>query len=176
VFAGLATVDRGRDVIGWALSGGAVISFVVLLALTWDLFDTWEWGASVAIALLAGIMLATALLLARTPAAKQLAFAAGVLSALAAGSTIAAIWADDGGDNGVKAITALWILGTLAYVLVPVVDRFGRAGARSVERVLAVAGDVELVATTQAGPEGLDPQLGPGERLLLRRRSSAPST
>jgi hypothetical protein len=175
LFAGLATVDRGRPTIGWALSGSAVVSFVVLLASIWEATDEWEWGLTVIVALLAGLMLATALLLARTRTALSLASVAGVLAGLAAASTIAAIWADDSGDGWAKTITALWILGILAYVLVPVVERFGRAGAPSVERVLAVSGDVELVATTTAGAAGLDPKLAPGERLVLRRRPSATS-
>lgn len=173
LFAGLATVDRGRPTIGWTLGGAAVVSFVVLFGSIWDAFDSWEWALTVAIALLAGTMLATALLLARTRAAESLALATGVLAGLAAASTIAAIWTEDGDDDWVKAITALWILAVLAYVLVPVVERFGRAGAPSVERVLAVSGDVELVATTTAGAAGLDPKLAPGERLVLRRRPSA---
>jgi hypothetical protein len=180
LFAGLATVDRGRPVIGWSVVGGAPICFIVLLAAIWDILDgsenddPWRWAWSAALALLAAIILTTALLLARTDTARLLALAAGVGAGIAATFSIAAIWVDGGGDEWIKAIAIIWILTVLAYVLVPVADRFTRAGLPAGERVLAVLDGVELVATTAVGSVGIDPGLASGESLLLRRRHNAP--
>ncbi len=128
----------------------------------------WWWAWTAVLALLAGTMLATALLLARADPARLLALATGAAAAIAATLSIAAIWAEADGDGWIQLIAALWIIAVLAYVLVPVVDRFSRAAPAPDERVLARLGDVELVAS-RAG--SLDPGLGPGERLLLRRRA-----
>jgi hypothetical protein len=176
LFAGLATVDRGRPRIGWSVTCGAPVCFVILLPAIWSTFDeggdddVWRWAWSAVLALLVGIMLATALLLARTDTAQRLALASGAASGTAAAISIAAIWTDDGGDGWIKTIAILWILAVLAYVLVPVADRFTRAGLSTEERVLAVLDGVELVATTTPGSVGIDPTLAPGERLLLRHQ------
>jgi hypothetical protein len=180
LFAGLATVDRGRPTIGWSVVAGAPVCFVALLPAIWSFLDeggnddAWRWAWSAALALLVAIMLATAMLLARTHAAQLLALVSGAGAGIAATLSIAAIWAD-GADGWIKAIAILWILAVLAYVLVPVVDRFTRAGLPAGERVLAVLGDVELVATTAPGSVGIDPKLATGELLLLRRGHSASS-
>ena len=176
LFAGLATVDRGRPTIGWSLAALAPICFVTLTAAIWDVGDrggddAWRLGGSAALAVLAGIMLATALLLAHSDLAETLAFAVGIGAGLAAIVSIIAIWNPHEADGWIKMIAVLWILAVLAYVLVPVTDRFTRAGAPATERVLAVLDGVELVATTAAEGYGtLDPRLAPGERLMLRAR------
>ena len=173
LFAGLSVLERGHRVVGWAVAVMAPICFVVLLPAIWGIFEesagenTWRWAWTAVLVLLAGLMLSTALLLAHADAARLLAMVSGCLAGIAATLSIAALWTEDGGDGWLQLIAALWILAVLAYVLVPVADRFARAAPSPQERVLASLGDVELVAT-RAGT--LDPQLSPGERLLLRRR------
>jgi hypothetical protein len=66
-------------------------------------------------------------------------------------------------------IAVLWILAGLAYLLVPVLQRFTATAASTADRVLATLDDVELVATRSGS--GLAFDLAPGERLTLRRRS-----
>ena len=172
LFAGLSTVDRGRPTIGWSLAALAPVCFVTLTIAIWDQGgdDAWRWGASAALAVLAAIMLATALLLAHSDVAETLALAVGVGAALAALVSIVAIWNPHEAEGWVKMIAVLWILAVLAYVLVPVTDRFTRASATATERVLAVLDGVELVATNVADSGTLDPRLAPGERLVLRAR------
>ena len=173
-FAGLSVLERGHRGVGWAVAAAAPICFVLLLPAIWSVFDesaydaAWRWAWSAVIALLAVLMLATARLLARADGARVLALVTGCVAGIAATLSVAAIWTEDGGDGWAQLIAALWILAVLAYVLVPVVDRFSRAAPAVGERVLASLGDVELVAS-RVGT--LDPQLAPGERLLLRRRA-----
>jgi hypothetical protein len=89
---------------------------------------------------------------------------------VAAAVSIAAIWRDNPGDTIGKTIAVLWILAGLAYLLVPVLQRFSAAGVpASAERVLAEIDGIELVAT-HASEGAIEAQLDPGERLLLRRR------
>ena len=177
LFAGLATVERGRRAIGWALAGGAPVCFLLLLPAIWTFLDesgdddAWQWAWTAVLALLAALMLATAFLLARGGVAERLAVVTGGLAGLAAASSIAAIWADaTSGDGWIKVSAAAWILAVLAYVLVPVVGRVTASVRWQGQRVLATLDGVELVATMAAGP-GFDPKLKPGERLLLRRTS-----
>lgn len=183
LFAGLATVERGRPVIGWAVSAVAPMCFALLLLGIWDFeFDggdqhAWRWAWSAVLVLLVGIMVTTALLLARSKAAQLLADAAGVAAGIAAALSITAIWAQGGDDNWIKPIAVFSVLAVLAYVLVPVAGRLTRAdrGAGS-ERVLAELGNVELIATAAPGAAGIDLELARGERLVLRYRSgTAPS-
>ena len=173
LLTGLANVVRGRRVVGGLLVGMAPVCLALLAPAIWGVFDesdegnTWRWGWTAVLVVLAGLMLGTALLLARSAVAARLAYATGALAALAAALGIAAVWSEPSGDGWPKALAAFSILAVLGYVLVPIVDRFGRPPAAASERVLAALDGVELVAT----PAGtVDPRLAAGERLLLRRR------
>jgi hypothetical protein len=167
-------LSEATAVVGWAVAAAAPVCFVLLLPAIWNVFEEsadaniWRWAWTAVIVVLVGLMLATALLLARADGATVLAMVTGCLAGVAATLSIAAVWTDDDGDGWIQLIAALWILAVLAYVLVPVADRFARAAPGPSERVLASFGDVELVAS-RVGT--LDPQLAPGERLLLRRRA-----
>lgn len=173
LLTGLANVERGRRAVGGLLVGTAPVCLALLAPAIWAVFEeseetTWRWGWTAVLVVLAGLMLGTALLLARSPVARKLAYATGALAALAATLGIAAVWSEPGGDSWPKALAALSILAVLGYVLVPIVDRFGRPPAAASERVLATLDGVELVAT----PAGtVDPRVVAGERLLLRRSS-----
>ena len=104
------------------------------------------------------------------PGVARLAWLAGGLSVSAAAASVAAIWSDGPGSTAGKVIAVLWILTGVAYLLVPVLQRFTSAGVpETAERVLAELNGIELVATrSRAGT--LDVSLEPGERLMLRPR------
>jgi hypothetical protein len=177
LIAGLALVDRGGRGLGWTAVAVSIPAFGSLVYAIWSFVfdgggdDAWRWGWTGALVLLATLVAVTAQLLARTPPVVRLAWAAGGLAAAAAAMSAFAIWKDDPGDTVGKALAALWILTGLAYLLVPVLQRFTTAGVpESAERVLAELDGVELVAT-HAHDEAIDVRLEPGERLVLRRRS-----
>ena len=178
VVAGLALVERGEGrVLGWLAVALAVPAFGLLAYAIWSFVfdggeeDAWRWGWSGALVLVAALVSVTAQLLARTPSVTRLAWVAGTLAAMAAVVSIAAIWDDDPGDTIGRTIAVLWILTGLAYLLVPVIQRFKTAGVPgTAERLLAEVDGIELVAT-HVHEGTLDVRLEPGERLLLRRRS-----
>jgi hypothetical protein len=175
--AGLALVERGGRILGWTAIALSPIGFALLVYAIWNfVFDggddeAWRWGWAGALALVAALIAVTVRLIARTPTMTRLASVSGGLAALASAVTIAAIWQDDPGDTIGRVIAVLWILTGLSFLLVPVLQRFTAAGEAAHEpRVLAVLGDVELVATHSR--EGtIDGRLEPGERLLLRKRA-----
>jgi hypothetical protein len=177
VVAGLALVERGGRALGWLAVGVSIPAFASLVYSIWSFVfdgggeeDAWRWGWTGALVLLAALVAVTAQLLARTRTVRLLAWASGALATAAAAVTAAAIWSDDPGAAVARALAALWILAGLAYLLVPVLQRFTTAGVpETAERVLAELDGIELVATHLR--EGtLDVQLEPGEHLLLRRR------
>jgi hypothetical protein len=174
--AGLALVERGGLLLGWSAVAVSIPGFALLAYAIWDFVfdgggDTWRYGWAGALALVAALIAVTARLLARSPSIARLAAASGVLAALASGASIGAIWNEDPGDTIGKTLAVLWILAGLAYLLVPVLQRFSAAGHLPDEiRVLAALDDIELVAT-RSGEGAIDPRLAPGERLLLRRRA-----
>jgi len=174
--AGLALVERGGTLLGWCAVAVSGPAFALLAYSIWDFVfdgggDSWRWGWAGALTLLATLVAVTAQLLARAPTIVRLARLAGGLAALASAVSIAAIWRESPGDTIGKAIAVLWILAGLAYLLVPVLQRFSAAGvSASAERVLAEVDGIELVAT-HAREGTIDALLEPGERLILRRRS-----
>ena len=177
--AGLALADRGpARRLGWAVAAVAPVGLALVLAAIWSF--VWEaenepWNKlawSAVLALLAGLLATTALLLARRPVLVRLAIAAGALALVAAALSIAGIWSEPEGDTYVKAVGAAWILAALAFFLVPVLQRLTAAGvAESEVRVLARLDDVELVAT-RSREDAIEAKLEPGERLALRRRQA----
>jgi hypothetical protein len=177
--AGLALADRGpARRLGWTVAAAAPVGLALVLAAIWSFvweqenepWDKLAWSAI--LALLAGLLATTALLLARRPLLVRLAAAAGALASVAAALSIAGIWSEPESDSFVKAVGATWILAALAFFLVPVLQRFTAAGGTESEaRVLARLDDVELVATHSR--EGtIDAKLEPGERLALRRTAT----
>jgi hypothetical protein len=174
--AGLALADRGSRA-GWAAVVVALPGFAAIAYAIWDFVfeegegDSWRWGWAGILALVATLIAVTSLLLARSSRLVQLAWASGGLAATAALTSLVAIWKDDPSDGFARVIAVLWILTILAYLLVPVLQRFERAGhAPGDVRLLAELDGVELVAT-RLGAATFDPRLEPGERLLLRRRN-----
>ncbi len=179
LFSGLALVERGRSrVLGWAVIAASPMALTLMLLWVWTWVDEsgdehhWRAAWSGMLVLLSGLLAATAVLLARGRALERLAYMAGVLASVAGLLSVVAIWVDRPGTGLAKAIGAAWILAVLAWALVPVLRRWASPESENRERVLGMLGDVELVVTTStAGSIALDvPRLGPGERLVLRRR------
>ncbi len=174
---GLTLRERERSpLIALGTIAVAPIGLVLIEYAIWaSVFDGgddnwWRIGWTGFVALVAGLMVASALLFARAPNLVRLAYASGILVVLAALVSIIVIWSDDPGSTEGKILAALWILASLGLVLVPILERF--VGADEVRpgpiRVLATLDDVELVATRVGS--GLDVRLAPGERLVLRKR------
>lgn len=180
LLAGLGLVERrlARPV-GWAIVAVAPFSLGFVLRAVWTFADEgggdeWRLAWAGALALVAGLVASTALLLVRRQALVRVAAAAGALAGLAAAVSIAAIWIRNPGDTVAKTLAVLWILAALAYFLVPVLQRWSAVGERTTGlRVLGALGDVELVASREH-VEGVvvDARPAPGERLVLRRRQT----
>jgi hypothetical protein len=173
--AGLVLVEKGSRPLGWAAVAVSMPAFAAITYSIWDFVfegegDAWRWGWAGGLALVAALIAVTARLLARSRALVRLAWIAGALATVAATVSYVAIWGDDSGDALGRAIAVLWILTGLAYLLVPVLQRFTAAGVPpGAERLLAELDGVEIVATRSR--EGVAVDLQPGERLVLRRRS-----
>jgi hypothetical protein len=171
--AGLALADRGpaRN-LGWIVAAATPVGLVLMLWAIWDFLDEGDndpqlklaWSA--VLALLAGLLGTTALLLARRPALVLLAKSTGLLAGFGALVSVVGLWSGDSSDQFLKSLAVLWILAAVTYFLVPILGRFTSAATADV-RVLAELDDVQLVATRT---NGLDVRLAPGERLQLRRR------
>ena len=179
LFLGLALVERGRArVLGSAVVATSPVALTLMLLWVWTWVDEsedehhWRLAWSSVLVLLAGILAATAVLLARGRTLERLAYAAGALATLAVTLSIVAIWVHQPGTGLTKAIGAAWILAGLGWALVPVLRRWASPESEHRERVLAALGDVEVVVTNRtADAVVLDvPRIGPGERLVLRRR------
>lgn len=173
--AGLALVERGGRLLGWTAIAVAVPAYAALAYAIWSFLfdgedDAWRWGWLGILALVAALLAVTARFLARNARVVRLAWLAGALAGIAAAVSAAAIWSEDPGDAFGRVVAVLWILAALAYLLVPVLQRFSTAStSAAAERVVATLGDVELVATRSS--QGVAVELAPGERLVLRRRA-----
>jgi hypothetical protein len=176
---GLALVDRNRArLLGWIVAGAAPVCLALVVWAIWsfafegggnDTADKLAWSA--VLVLLAGLIAATGLLLARRPGLVRLAAVAGALAGLAVAVSVFGIWTEPDSETFIKALAVLWILAGLAYFLVPILQRFSSVGAdEAAVRILAELDGVELVASRNP-VEGV-PAENPaaGERLVLRRR------
>jgi len=174
--AGLALVERGLlPVLGWASVGTAAVGFAILVAALWTEFDSetlGRWAGTALVVIVVGLLVVTSLLLLRAPKLFPLVAGEALALGVAALIVVGGIWSDDLSEGAAKADAVLWILGILCWLLVPVLQRFTRAGAAVVAvRVLGELDGVELVASR--GPvEGVPAELpDAGERLVLRRRT-----
>jgi hypothetical protein len=177
LLSGLGLIERGRGRwLGAAVVSASPVALALMLLWVWTWVDEsdhhWRLAWSSVLVLLAGLLAATALLLARSRTLERLAYAAAALATLAVTLSIAAIWAHEPGSGLAKALVAAWILAGLAWALVPVLRRVSAVATEARERVLGTLGDVELVVTNQATDAlVLDvPRLAAGERLVLRRQ------
>ena len=181
--SGLSLVERRLlPAFGWASIGVAGLSLVLLVAAIWQEFDDEtlsRWAGTALVLTVACLLVATSLLLLRGQALLVLVAGEAVALAIAALIVIAAIWSDDMSGGAAKADAVFWILGVLGWLLVPILQRFGSAGAppaaatgarSSAVRVLAELDGVQLVASR--GPvEGTRVDApAAGEQLVLRRR------
>jgi hypothetical protein len=169
--AGLTVAERGHVAIGWAAVAIATICFFLIATATWESFDNdtlSRIARTAALALVTTLLCTTQLVLHRgehdwvvlvTWTALLLAFVA----------TSVGLWEESNSEGLWKVAGSCWIVGVMGWVLLPVIQRFTAAASATTElRVLAALDDVELVATRSH--EGLDLDLRPGERLVLRRR------
>jgi peptidoglycan/LPS O-acetylase OafA/YrhL len=152
--AGLALIDR-RDLVplGWLVAAAGGISFVILTWQVWSEFSSERWSLDTLVAVVAGLMVATARLLYRR--FEWLYWTSATLTVLTAAVYVWAIHADPDGDNWGKALGTLGILTVLAWFLVPVL---GRTSTRSPERVVG------------RGPGRVEVELAEGETLVVTRR------
>jgi hypothetical protein len=157
--AGLALVER-KDVaaLGWAAILVAIGGYVTVL---WDIWtEPWDDEATATALLLMGTLLlaTTGRLLLRRESLEPLYLAHVVLSAFGTAGTIWVIWDDtDTPDSWGKLLGSVWILAALAWFLIPVLSRSGRAEPVSGERIVGT------------GPGRYEVELDEGETLVVRR-------
>jgi hypothetical protein len=167
--AGLTVSERGHAAVGWGAILVAVLAFVVMAAAILDAFDDdglAKLAGTAAFALIATLLAVTQLVLHRGRHAWVLVVTWTALG-LGVALTTSALWSESG--DTWKIAASSWIVGVVGWLNLPVLQRLGAATAVATDgRVLATLDDVELVATRAAG--GLTVELGPGERLVLRRR------
>ena len=120
----------------------------------WSEFTSENWSLDTFIALVAGLMVATARLLYRR--FEWLYWTSAMLTVFTAAACIWATQVDLDSDNGAKTLGALGILTVLAWLLVPVLGRTSATAA--VERVVG------------RGPGRVEVELAAGETLIVRRR------
>ena len=87
----------------------------------------------------------------------------------AAISTSVGLWEEHSSDGTWKVAGSLWIVAGVGWLLLPVLQRFSDAATAPAveESVIAELDGVEIVATRSG--HGLEIELEPGERLVLRR-------
>jgi hypothetical protein len=174
--AGLTLVEQRKLAgLGWSAVGSAAIGFVLLVAAVWDEFDREglsKLAASAAIVLPGLLLVTTGRVLLRS---RGMLFVYGLMVVAVSAAvlvSVGAVWDDDFGEGTGKAIAALWILAVVAWLLVPVIQRFYSAGAeQTAARVLGELDGIELVAARSALEGVAVESPAPGERLVLRRRA-----
>ena len=170
--AGLNVTERGHGVAGWTAVAVALVAFVFIAGATWNEFDDEtlaKLAGTAAFGLVATLLGITQLVLHRGRHAWVIAITWAAL-ALAFLLSTSALWNESG--ETWKVAASFWIVGMVGWLNLPVLQRFSAAAAQTGhERVLAALDDVELVATRSGSGVAVD--LAPGERLALRRRSSA---
>jgi hypothetical protein len=170
--AGLTLVERGLSGAGVTAIVVGAVSFLFISASIWEGFDD-EFLAKVAgtsaLVLIATLLIATQLLRHRGDLAVVVLLSSAALALAAIASSIG-LWQEHSSDDTWKVAGSLWIVGGVGWLLLPVLQRFSDASiAPAVEqRVIAELDGVEIIATRSG--EGLEIELDPGERLVLRRR------
>jgi len=170
--AGLTVAERGHTAIGWGAVAVALASFLLIGISIWEGFESESLGkiaGTAALALVATLLGTTQLVLHRGAHA-WLVVVTWVAALLAFLLSTSALWNDGSGETW-KAAASCWIVTVVGWLLLPVLQRFTAAGAPATGlRVLASLDDVELVATRSG--HGLAVELQPGERLVLRKRTT----
>lgn len=171
--SGLTLVERGTfAIVGWAAVGIAAVCFALIVASTWNGFDSEtlaKWAGTAALVLIGALLAITQLMLHRGRLV-AVVLATWLVVFLAVMATSIGLWSEPSDDGAWKAAGTFWILGVLGWLLLPVLQRFAAAGPPAGSaRVLATLDDVELVATRSG--EGTEVRLASGERVVLRRRA-----
>ena len=112
---GLTLVDRGPGrPLGWVITGAAPVCLAFVAWAIWsfafdgggnETADKLAWSA--VLALLAGLIATTGLLLARRPGLVRLAAVAGALAGLAVAVSVVGIWAEPDSETFIKALAVL---------------------------------------------------------------------
>jgi hypothetical protein len=194
--SGLALLEHGVLArAGWVVAGTATVAFVIVAVATWEGYDNEtlaRWAGTAAVVVPALLVVSTQRLLLRDSRLLFLVYGSALALGLAVLITSIGIWTDDFDDAGWKAAAALWILGVLGWLLVPVLQRLAGTTvappADIVEHVIANLDGVELVVNAEPSAGSLviesaggelvlrNPagaiQLRPGERLVLRRHAT----
>ena len=174
--SGLSLVERSLlPALGWVSVATATVGFVLIISAIWSEFENEtlsRWAGTALVAVVVALLVVTSLLLLRGRALLGLVAAEACALGIAGLIVVGAIWSDDMSGGAAKADAVFWILGVLAWLLVPVLQRFSSVGVEpSAIRVLGELDGVELVASSRR-IEGLSVEPpAPGERLVLRRRS-----
>jgi len=170
--AGLNVAERDHGVAGWTAVAVALVAFVFIAGATWNEFDDEtlaKLAGTAAFGLVATLLGVTQLVLHRGRHAWVIAVT-WVALALAFLLSTSALWNESG--DGWQVAASFWIIGTVGWLNLPVLQRFSAAASpASGDRLLATLDDVELVATRSGS--GVAVELVPGERLALRRRTTA---
>lgn len=148
--AGLALVERSTfAAFGWLATVVAVVSFVLITAVTWTDFDEdtlTKIAGIAAVTLIAALLVSTQMLLHR---GRLLAVvvATWLTLFLAVSGTTIGIASESSSDALWKGVGSLWILGVLGWLLVPVLQRFTAAGASASGVSRASSGAPRSLAT-----------------------------
>jgi hypothetical protein len=180
VIAGLTLVERGvLPPAGWAAAATAAVGFVIVLAAIWGGLDDdtmGRWAGTAAVVVPAMLVVTTQLLLLRDPRLRFLAWGTAATLGLATALTAAGIWSDEVDDAAWKAVAALWILGVLGWLLVPVLQRLSTTASDPrttlAERVIARLEQVDVVVNGAESEASLVIESPRGE-LVIRNPSGA---
>ncbi len=171
--AGLALVDSDRyAAIGWTSAALAPIEFGILTYWIWSGLSgetLQKIGLTTLLVVIGQLGIVTQLLLLVGRRLLPLVVVTAALLTTAVTGTLVAIWTEPDDTSWAKVLAVLWILATLCWLLLPVLQRYSQAGAPIEDRVLDELDGIELVATR--ANSGVDVRLARGERLVLRRRS-----
>jgi hypothetical protein len=143
--------------LGLAVALGGVAAFVVLTVELWREFEEEDLGIVTLFLLGGGLMVATARLLG-SPALRWLFWVSAALTATAVGGSVWAVLSEPGDEDWAKVLGSSWILGALAWFLVPVLGRTVRRDPQRQPRERVVA----------HGPGRHEVELAEGEQLVVR--------
>ena len=125
--AGLALLERGQlGRLGAVIVAVSPIGFALIVAALWierSIAALDRSATTAALLLLAGLLVATGRLLARSPRASAAFVGTTVSLTIAEAITFSAVWRNNPGSGTAKAAATFWILTALGYFLIPILQR-----------------------------------------------------